>query len=299
MSYLNEHNLEGTSVLRDNNFLAPIPEDRSNTPNDLSTSRRDSNADANPSRRTSRWWETRSTAASSTYGVVDDLENSQERPQPTPPRSPPSERKLACSWKMLSVLVILMVVVGVGIYFVVDNVGKNGGNKDSPQNTIETTEPPSLLAPSIMPSPATDDFLPTDSPTFSPSITMTGEMLELMGIFEQLMGSNITVGTPEFKAVLWYLTDPGKVRVATHGLQRVVQRFILVSLYFSWGGENWVNQNYATPDSECDWHGVYCDNNSTVGIRIQSNNLVGQLPESLSQLSNLVWILLRNNSLTG
>lgn len=80
----------------------------------------------------------------------------------------------------------------------------------------------------------------------------------------------------------------------------------LLALYQSTGGANWVNNSgwsTANPNSiqyVGNWHGVITDANGHVTyLLLNDNNLVGQVPPSLENLSSLFWLNLRSNSLNG
>ena len=87
----------------------------------------------------------------------------------------------------------------------------------------------------------------------------------------------------------------------------------LAALYFGTGGLSnlWTNSTgwsgiingNCDPCGECGnnspWYGVTCLNNRVIGINLQTNNLIGTIPSSISQLTELQTLNLRDNALNG
>ena len=75
----------------------------------------------------------------------------------------------------------------------------------------------------------------------------------------------------------------------------------LVDLYNSTSGAGWINKSGWLDSSVpvSNWYGVIVYNGRVVKLRLQSNNLVGSLPESLGNLTALVHVGLYSNSLSG
>ena len=78
-------------------------------------------------------------------------------------------------------------------------------------------------------------------------------------------------------------------------------RATLMALYDSAGGANWDdNTNWNTSAALNTWHGVTTDSNGRVTrLYIRLNNLVGQIPDELGDLSELEYLDLRSNYLNG
>lgn len=78
---------------------------------------------------------------------------------------------------------------------------------------------------------------------------------------------------------------------------------VLVNLYSSTNGANWITQtNWPqenTPNAPCDWYGVRCAAGHVSEIRLAANRLNGRLPDSLGALAALTRLHLENNALTG
>ena len=91
------------------------------------------------------------------------------------------------------------------------------------------------------------------------------------------------------------------------------EQVALKALYTSTGGSSWttktgwVDSNTCTPDSlngviciACDAHGITCDTADNVSvIELINNNLVGAIPSSIGQLTNLIRLRLQDNKLNG
>ena len=79
------------------------------------------------------------------------------------------------------------------------------------------------------------------------------------------------------------------------------ERAALVALYNATGGSDWVdNTNWNTSQPVWDWHGVTVDSRgSVVELVLSDNGLVGSIPSSLGDLTNLHRLSLRHNDLSG
>ena len=78
-------------------------------------------------------------------------------------------------------------------------------------------------------------------------------------------------------------------------------RAALVALYDTTGGTNWTdNTNWRGNSSIGEWYGVTTNDDGRVTeLRLHQNNLSGQIPAALGNLSNLEVLLLLDNGLTG
>jgi Leucine-rich repeat (LRR) protein len=79
------------------------------------------------------------------------------------------------------------------------------------------------------------------------------------------------------------------------------ERMVLELLYVQTGGEHWSNNtNWLTSEPICSWENIVCTGNETgtegvESIVLNSNNMIGTLPESVWQLPDLKVLNLRGN----
>jgi len=91
----------------------------------------------------------------------------------------------------------------------------------------------------------------------------------------------------------------------------VLERYVLMVLYFSTSGPRWNTQFWNSSDSVCTWNkdytsvadiaprGLECDDGILTELELFKNNLVRTIPWELSLLSNLTHIWFHENSLSG
>lgn len=83
------------------------------------------------------------------------------------------------------------------------------------------------------------------------------------------------------------------------------ERQALVALYKATDGDRWTHRVgwLGPPGTECDWHGVGCGSDGgamrVVGLDLEENNLVGEIPDAIGQLKKLQWLNLSDNHLVG
>lgn len=69
----------------------------------------------------------------------------------------------------------------------------------------------------------------------------------------------------------------------------------LVDLYNDTNGTQWLNdENWLTPNPVSTWYGVYLTGDRVTLLALSENNLSGQLPESLGNLTNLERLVMSN-----
>ena len=77
-------------------------------------------------------------------------------------------------------------------------------------------------------------------------------------------------------------------------------RDVLVVLYNATDGVNWTNRTNWLSDSDLStWHGITISNEQIISLDLANNNLTGELPGALGNLSNLKTLNLSDNQLHG
>lgn len=111
----------------------------------------------------------------------------------------------------------------------------------------------------------------------------------------------------------WFFEGPAEsnilefevVRERPRHLPRIPasERGALIEFYEKAGGPNWFrNDRWLGPlGTECTWLGVRCDAGSTTVIELdlRGRRLTGSIPDSLAELSNLLYLRLAQNDLSG
>lgn len=78
------------------------------------------------------------------------------------------------------------------------------------------------------------------------------------------------------------------------------ERAVLVAFYEGTNGPEWVDQRGWLSDAPvCEWYGVTCDGGRVVSLTMNWNNLTGQLPAEMAQLTQLHTLVLYYNKLSG
>ena len=78
------------------------------------------------------------------------------------------------------------------------------------------------------------------------------------------------------------------------------EREALVALYNAADGENWTNNtNWLSNDDISTWHGVRVSGGKVTHLGLRANNLTGEIPAELGNLTNLERLGLEGNQLSG
>ena len=106
------------------------------------------------------------------------------------------------------------------------------------------------------------------------------------------------IESPQNKALIWILYEDEMY--LAHESHHLVQRYVLMVLYYSMLGEKWTkNFGYGSDIDECDWYGIECKDSSCTTIRLENNFLQGKIPHEIGHLSRLERILLAKNRISG
>ena len=77
-------------------------------------------------------------------------------------------------------------------------------------------------------------------------------------------------------------------------------RAALEALYDATDGPNWtINTNWKTDAPLDEWHGVTMHQGRVWGVDLHDNALTGSIPSDLESLTNIRWLFLSSNALTG
>jgi hypothetical protein len=102
--------------------------------------------------------------------------------------------------------------------------------------------------------------------------------------------------TPASRAMSWLLFSDGR-----NIKDETIYRWVLASVYYSMGGENWPNQqNWLSDESICQWQGLDCDAFDVLReLDLSDNSLEGRVPFEFAMLDTLQAVALRSNQLSG
>jgi hypothetical protein len=132
---------------------------------------------------------------------------------------------------------------------------------------------------------------PTPSPTLSTESAAVQMLIESVSLDGGASLQNET--SPQSTALEWLLKDNEGNNATAYENWRLIQRYALAVLYYSTSGESWLNnENWLTPEHECEWYSTafdpVCDENDGRYLRIIliENDLVGTVPMELALLSD-------------
>ena len=113
------------------------------------------------------------------------------------------------------------------------------------------------------------------------------------GLFEKSTSKFVTIS----RNTLSYMAP---VEVVPNYDPLVVERAALVALYNALDGDNWIHKdNWCSDKPVGEWYGIRTLEGVVREIDLRENNLVGSLPEALSNLRNLSYLEMRGNHITG
>jgi len=125
---------------------------------------------------------------------------------------------------------------------------------------------------------------------------------KLIDIITRISGKHVfkNPSSPQYKSLCWWLSDLDSMEETLQDNTALIQRYLLVLLYFSTDGDRWYNKNnWLQHGSECTWYGVSCYQGVVSTINLASNNLMGYLPSEIGEFVELNHLILDHNSLKG
>ena len=145
---------------------------------------------------------------------------------------------------------------------------------------------------------SSDQGLPTSAPTSAPGSTDTAAPTSAPGATD--------AASPTFTPATTDASAPAATADATEAASggdtpAEADRAALIAIYQSTGGPSWTaNENWASPLSIAEWHGVTTDDSGRVtALDLGENNLTGTMPAEIGELTALTHLRVGGNNLTG
>jgi hypothetical protein len=210
------------------------------------------------------------------------------------------------------VLVVVVVAVAVGVV-----LSKNGDGDEvalvenrtvAANETSASSSSPATLTERPTASPSSSPATLTERPTASPSTTsIVDEFLNNLPAYSMNLAEN-DASSPQAKALTWLENDPQYNDYKR--VYRLNQRYAMAVLYYSTNGTYWSsNRGWLSDDNECTWYhfndpGTDDDNSCVEASRLAfldlfPNDLDGTIPTELELLTDLEYLTLRGNILSG
>jgi hypothetical protein len=130
-----------------------------------------------------------------------------------------------------------------------------------------------------------------DPPTSAPTYISNALLQELEGVSDSEALSE--PGSPQRRAIGWLSSIDESGIEATHS--RLVQRYVLVVLYYATSGDQWPDRdNWLDPSlHECQWGStIICETNPSnhqivIGLDLSTHGLKGELPPEIGYLDQI------------
>lgn len=89
------------------------------------------------------------------------------------------------------------------------------------------------------------------------------------------------------EALSWLAVEFDRGALEKNGDREILQKYCLMTIFYSTDGR-WSNfRNWRTNTTECDWYGISCsDENRIVELRLPGNDIVGSIPDEISKCHN-------------
>lgn len=208
-----------------------------------------------------------------------------------------------CTKKRVIAIGSLILIIGIAAATVATVMIVNDSSSSSkdaatvPTPTSPPTPPPTFVTPEPTPSP-----LVSASPR--PTFLAEGQLGEFLSSVSFDSGMALSDNTsPQYSSLSWLSADP---KVFEYSDKQKIQRFVLATMYYSTGGDQWGNNNgwLSYDDNECSWQFDETDacgpNGEIINLGLASNQLSGTMPQELGLLSDsLVNLNVQNNNISG
>ena len=129
---------------------------------------------------------------------------------------------------------------------------------------------------------------------------VTTRALETKALYFNIAASS-TEEDREGTITIWGGNATQTITVMQSGLNEIFEqeREALISFYKATGGDNWTrNDNWCSDKPVSEWYGISMNGDFVTSIALNSNNLVGEIDEVLSNVTKLQSLELVNNNLT-
>eukprot|EP00529_Nitzschia_sp_RCC80_P008683 CAMPEP_0113524792 /NCGR_PEP_ID=MMETSP0014_2-20120614/46399_1 /TAXON_ID=2857 /ORGANISM="Nitzschia sp." /LENGTH=1221 /DNA_ID=CAMNT_0000422915 /DNA_START=526 /DNA_END=4191 /DNA_ORIENTATION=- /assembly_acc=CAM_ASM_000159 len=187
----------------------------------------------------------------------------------------------------------------------------------TPRPVTTNPTPAPTRPPTRSPTPRPVTTNPTPAPTRSPTPRPTPQPTDAGSLYRSIVldavreglpdeaySDALLEGTPQHDALTWLVGTPANASFRSVPF-RIVQRYVLATLYFSTNGDRWSESSgWLSYDlDECDWYTTSSDGScDSLGrieeIDLRRNNLVGNVPDEVLLLADtLVSLRVNDNSI--
>ena len=158
-----------------------------------------------------------------------------------------------------------------------------------------TVAPTNTPTPSPAPAPPAPTSAPTLTPTNTPTPVPTAPPSPVP------TPTTLPPPTPTNTPTVSTTTVPTPTPTASPTTAPINDRDALIALYNATNGANWAHSgNWLSARPVDEWHGVRVDGNGrVVWLLLADNNLSGEIPPELGNLSSLEFLVLADNNLSG
>mmetsp|Transcript_5864 Transcript_5864/g.17504 ORF Transcript_5864/g.17504 Transcript_5864/m.17504 type:complete len:432 (-) Transcript_5864:1368-2663(-) len=215
----------------------------------------------------------------------------------------------------------------IGVFILISVSGGVGAGTSSGSGGSSPTFPTPRYVP---PTQSPVIFIPSDSPSTTPTSSPTNESESLLYVLEPILTGpplfvnpldlSVRTYSVPYRAMDWMtnIDIESKMILASNDTlrdQKLVERYALVAFYFKWGVNTraaswWESElNFlSTIDSVCEWNGgtkvsdegVTCDSDGSVTrLRIHEHLLGSSMPRELGLLTHMTTLSLSGTSLGG
>jgi len=140
----------------------------------------------------------------------------------------------------------------------------------------------------------------SSKPTSSPTSLQHYYKNKIEKLLVDISGESLQLeDSPQMKALQWILNDDFSIN-HSEKIEVLIQRYALATIYYSTFGDGWIVNDYWLSDvSECEWHGITCNDDYVIELKLDENQLEGSLPDEIGVLLSLESLNADDNSITG